>query len=34
MCKVQWSHQTEEEVTWKIEEELKEEFLNIFAESS
>jgi hypothetical protein len=34
MCKVQWSHHTEEEVTWEREEELKAEFLNFFAESS
>jgi hypothetical protein len=26
MCKVQWSHHTEEEATWEREEELKEEF--------
>jgi hypothetical protein len=26
MCKVQWSHHTEEEATWKREEELKAEF--------
>jgi hypothetical protein len=26
MCKVQWSHNTEEEATWKREEELKAEF--------
>jgi hypothetical protein len=26
MCKVQWSHQTEEEATWEREEELKAEF--------
>jgi hypothetical protein len=26
MCKVQWSHHTEEEATWQIEEELKAEF--------
>jgi hypothetical protein len=34
MCKVQWSHHTEEEVTWEREEELKAEFPNFFAESS
>jgi hypothetical protein len=33
MCKVQWSHHTEE-ATWKREEEMKVEFLNFFAESS
>jgi hypothetical protein len=26
MCKVQWSHHTEEETTWEREEELKAEF--------
>jgi hypothetical protein len=26
MCKVQWSHHTEEEATWEREEELKVEF--------
>jgi hypothetical protein len=26
MCKVQWSHQTEEEATWEREEEWKAEF--------
>jgi hypothetical protein len=26
MCKVQWSHHTEEEATWEREEELKAEF--------
>jgi UTP:GlnB (protein PII) uridylyltransferase len=31
MCKVQWSHRTEEEATWEREEELKAEFLNIFS---
>jgi hypothetical protein len=34
MCKVQWSHHTEEEATWEREEELKVEFLNFFAKSS
>jgi hypothetical protein len=34
MCKVQWSHHTEEEVTWEREEELKAEFPTFFAESS
>jgi hypothetical protein len=28
MCKVQWSHHTEEEATWEREEELKAEFPN------
>jgi hypothetical protein len=31
MCKVQWSHHTEEEGTWEREEELKAKFLNFFA---
>jgi hypothetical protein len=26
MCKVKWSHHTEEEATWKREEEFKAEF--------
>jgi hypothetical protein len=26
MCKVQWSHHTEEEATWEREEELKAEY--------
>jgi hypothetical protein len=30
MCKVQWSHHTEEEATWEREEELKAEFLSFF----
>jgi hypothetical protein len=30
MCKVQWSHQTEEEATWKREEELNAEFSSFF----
>jgi hypothetical protein len=34
MCKVQWSHHTEEEGTWEREKEIKAEFLNFFAESS
>jgi hypothetical protein len=33
MCKVQWSHHTEEEATWEREEELKAEFPNFFAKS-
>jgi hypothetical protein len=32
MCKVQWSHHTEEEATWEREE-LKAEFPNFFAKS-
>jgi hypothetical protein len=34
MCKVQWSHHTEEEATWEREEELKAEFLSFFSDSS
>jgi hypothetical protein len=34
MCKVQWSHHTDEEATWEREEELKAEFPDFFAESS
>jgi hypothetical protein len=34
MCKVQWSHHTEEEATWKREEELKAEFSSFFSDSS
>jgi hypothetical protein len=34
MCKVQWSHHTEEEATWEREEELKVEFLSFFSDLS
>jgi hypothetical protein len=34
MCKVQWSHHTEEEATWKREEELKAEFPSFFSNLS
>jgi hypothetical protein len=34
MCKVQWSHHTEEEATWKRVEELKAEFPNFFSDPS
>jgi hypothetical protein len=34
MCKVQWSHHTEEEATWEREEELKAEFPCFFFDSS
>jgi hypothetical protein len=34
MCKVQWSHHTEEEATWEREEELKAEFPSFFSDSS
>jgi hypothetical protein len=33
MCKVQWSHHTEEEAIWEREKELKAEFSDFFAES-
>jgi hypothetical protein len=32
MCKVQWSHHTEEEATWEKEEELKAEFPSFFSD--
>jgi hypothetical protein len=34
ICKVQWSHHTEEEATWKREGELKAEFLCFFSDPS
>jgi hypothetical protein len=34
MCKVQWSHHTEEEATWERKEELKAEFPSFFADPS
>jgi hypothetical protein len=34
MCKVQWTHHTEEEATWEREEELKEEFSSFFFDPS
>jgi hypothetical protein len=34
LCKVQWSHHTEEEATWKREEELKAEFPSFFSDLS
>jgi hypothetical protein len=34
MCKVQWSHHTEEEATWEREEELKVKFPNFFFDQS
>jgi hypothetical protein len=34
MCKVQWSHHTEEEATWEREEELKAEFPRFFSDLS
>jgi hypothetical protein len=32
MCKVQWSHHTEDEVTWERDEELKTEFPSFFSD--
>jgi hypothetical protein len=34
MCKVQWSHHTEEEATWERLEELKAEFSSFFFDPS
>jgi hypothetical protein len=34
MCKVQWSHHTEEEANWEREEELKVEFPSFFSDLS
>jgi hypothetical protein len=34
MCKVQWSHHTEEDATWEREEELKAEFPSFFSDPS
>jgi hypothetical protein len=34
ICKVQWSHHTEEEATWEREDELKAEFLSFFFDLS
>jgi hypothetical protein len=34
MCKVQWSHHTEEEATWEREEELKAKFPGFFSDPS
>jgi hypothetical protein len=34
MCKVQWSHHTEEEAAWEKEEELKTEFSSFFSDPS
>jgi hypothetical protein len=31
MCKVQWSNHTEEDATWKKEDQLKVEFSEIFS---
>jgi hypothetical protein len=32
MCKVHWSHHTEEEATWEREEELKAKFRSFFSD--
>jgi UTP:GlnB (protein PII) uridylyltransferase len=34
LCKVQWSHRTEEEATWERKEELKAIFLSFFSDVS
>jgi hypothetical protein len=34
MCKVQWSHHSDEEASWEIEEEFKEEFPSFFSNPS
>jgi hypothetical protein len=34
MCKVQWSHHTEDEATWKHEEELREDYPELFPSAS
>jgi hypothetical protein len=34
MCKVQWSHHTEDEATWEREEEFKAEFPSFFSDPS
>jgi hypothetical protein len=34
MCKVQWSHHTEEEATWETEEELMTKFPSFFSNPS
>jgi hypothetical protein len=34
MCKVQWSHHTEEEATWETREEFQAEFPNFFSNPS
>jgi hypothetical protein len=34
MCKVQWSHHSEDEATWKREDELKAEFFQLFSNPS
>jgi hypothetical protein len=34
MCKVQWSHHTEDEGTWEHEEELRADFPELFPDAS
>jgi hypothetical protein len=34
MCKVQWSHHSEDEATWEREDELRAEFFELFSEVS
>jgi hypothetical protein len=34
MCKVQWSHHTEDEATWKHEEELRAYYAELFPSAS
>jgi hypothetical protein len=34
MCKVQWSHYTEDEATWEHEEELRADYLKLFPSAS
>jgi hypothetical protein len=34
MCKVQWSHHTEDEATWEHEEELRAYYLELFPSTS
>jgi hypothetical protein len=34
MCKVQWSHHTEDEATWELEEELRVDYLELFPSAS
>jgi hypothetical protein len=34
MCKVQWSHNAEDEATWEHEEELRADYLKLFPSAS
>jgi hypothetical protein len=34
ICKVQWSHHTEDEATWEREEELRADYPELFASAS